>query len=330
MSDKKIFGISKGTFITAVIVLCIILIAPICLIYESAVGPKEITDSALLDEQVIRYKGNDYYYVGSKNSDIKSGRCIKYGMFEQYYLNEGGNEYIIRSSLHERHIFKREDLLENIYKLAKRGSENSIMYEDNKLIINGEEYKLIDTFDKFEGRTIFYELYCSIGKVSFNSQTVDVDVFKDDFDCNFMCIEDNSFMCYVFAKTDVDMDAYMANDVSKVTSFYVNTKDRGNKKYDNSDVLNALKSLRVHDGTFLCGDIYDCRPQGERIFFDLIFDDLPVCYKCRINVTLSDDGVYYNIEDGTQDCYNIYKVSDSAIENAVRSFAEEFSQDSDY
>lgn len=326
MDGKKIIKLRKRTLITSIIVSAVIFIPIVVMLITTAIGPKEISGSALLDEQVIRYMGNDYLYVGFAD-DVKSGRCIKRGLFESYYLNEGGREYIIRSSLHERHIFKREDLIENRYKLLSRSSENVITYEDDMLVINGDEYRLIDTFDRFEGRRLNYECYCSVGKVSFKSELLDVCPFENDYDCNFVCIQDDSFIVYVFAKTDVNMDAYTAGDASKVTSFYVNTKDYGNIKYDNPDVVSVLKSLRNHESSILYSDVFDYRPQGEYLFFDLIFDDLPICYKCRINITLCDDGVYYIIEDGTQDCYNLYKVSDDFMEKVLCDFSEELPSD---
>lgn len=175
-----------------------------------------------------------------------------------------------------------------------------------------------------------FEPDCFVGNVSFNSQQLGVNIFKDDYDCNFVYIQDDAFVIYVFAKTDVDMDAYKAADVSKLTSFYVNFKDYGNIRYDNPDVVSVLKSLRNHESSALYSDVFDYRPQGEYLFFDLIFDDLPICYKCRINITLCDDGVYYNIEDSTDDRYNIYKVTDDLTEDALCDFYEEWSVNDDF
>lgn len=101
---------AKNKKLTAV-VICIAVIAVIVsamLIKHFAVGPRFINDSAVLKEQVIYYKGNEYVYDGYANSDIKPGKCIKNGLFEAYYLGEGGDEYLIRSQIHERFLYVKD------------------------------------------------------------------------------------------------------------------------------------------------------------------------------------------------------------------------------
>lgn len=100
IKNKKLFAV----------VLCIVFIVVVIsamAVKHYAVGPRYINDSAVLKEQVIYYKGNEYVYYGSGkyNSDIKSGKCIKKSLFETYYLGEGGDEYLIRSQLHERDLY---------------------------------------------------------------------------------------------------------------------------------------------------------------------------------------------------------------------------------
>ncbi len=105
---------TKSKRIIAVLLVLILLPS----IWHIAIGPRQLdVGTAEVYEQRVYYKFHTYKCVGwtmGGNNTIKSGRCIKYGLFACYYSARGSerNRYIIRKELHERFVFEREDFID--------------------------------------------------------------------------------------------------------------------------------------------------------------------------------------------------------------------------
>lgn len=325
MTDEKVKKIKKKSAVIAIICVVVLAIPIFAMLKNLIIGPRYIGDSPVLKEQVIYYKFNNYHYV-SGESGIKSDKCIKRGLFEHLYLSEGG-DYIISSQLHERYIFKREDLMEyNIYELYK--DDNKITYHNDSngeyLDINGEKYSLLDKSGRGSGE-FYYDLYVSCGTVDYNSKELEVYLLKDDYQGDFVLMFDSdTFMDYIFTKADVDMNAYNALDGSLITTYSldgtINHRSFGNIKDNDEKVVNALKELKSSDAPPI-GDIFDCRPSGDGLYFDLIYSDLPILHKDSLNIVVDDNNyVYYCSDDSPE----IYMVSDENTKNVFITLIEQY------
>lgn len=102
LTPKKIF---------AVILIILVMLPALYGAKLLVIGPRYTNKSPLLNEQQIYYCFHKYDYVGSA-MNIKSGIPIRYGLFEHIYLAEDKKGCIISAQLHERNLFKREDLIE--------------------------------------------------------------------------------------------------------------------------------------------------------------------------------------------------------------------------
>lgn len=324
MTDEKVKKIRKKSAVIAIICVVVLAIPILAMLKNLIIGPRYINDSALLNEQVIYYKFNNYHYV-SGGSDVKSDRCIKRGLFEHLYLSEDG-DYIISSQLHERYIFKREDLIEHIYKLYR--DDNEITYHNDGngeyLDINGEKYLLLDKSGRGSAE-FYYDLYVSCGTVDFYSNELEVYMLKDDYQGDFVLMFDSdTFMDYIFTKADVDMNAYNTLDSNLITAYNlhgtVNHKSFGNIKDNDEKVVNALKELKSSDAPPI-GDIFDCRPSGNYLYFDLIYSDLPILHKDRLNIIIDDNNDVYYLSD---DSPEIYMVSDEDTKNVFITLIEQY------
>ncbi len=323
MNDNlKIKKIKKKSAVIAVICIIVIAIPVLAMLKNLIIGPRYVNDSALLKEQVIYYKFNNYHYVSGADN-VESGRCIKHGLFENLYLSKGSDDYIINSQLHERYVLKREDLIENIYRLYK--SDNEITYHSNSsggyLDINGEKYLFLDSVDRVSG-LYFYESYVSCGTVDYNSKQLNVYLLKGDYQCDFVIVSDEyTFTDYIFTRAQVDMDAYNALDSELITAYamrgLVNHKSFGNIRDNEEIVVNALKELKSSDAVPI-GNVLEYRPPGEHLYFDLIYSDLPILHKDRINITVSDDTVYYNFDNSL----DVYVISDEETAQVFKTIVD--------
>lgn len=291
----KIKSQRQKSIIIVLIAVCVIVSA--VLIKHFAIGPRYINDSALLDERVVYYMGNNYHYCGFASSDYKSGKCIKCGLFESFYLVKGSNDYIINSQLHERFLYIKKDKIKNKYRLNE--TDNDINYENNKLSVNGEEYILLDTIDKSTGDYLFEE-YVSCGTVVLNSKELNVSLLKGDYDCDFLSVFDrDTFMNYIFTRKSVDMSAYNADDYTKITGCFYYAYNKGKQFSNDEKVINTIKKLTLNEDASIYCSVYEYNPDGEKLYLDLIYGDLPICKSNRLNVCINGNTVYYSFENAS-------------------------------
>lgn len=319
MTEKKAKKIKKISLVIALICFCSIVL-PLAKYY--IIGPRYLGDSPVLNEQVIYYKFNKYYYDGYATSDIKSGKCIANRFFETFYLSQAdGDDYIINSQLHERFLYKREDLIDNIFKLGFEDLPISYNYDENGgfIDVDGDKYSFLVTNDR--GLNEYnYSTYISVGSVNFNSKQLGVYTLKDDYNCDFLCVCDSdAWMDYIFTKIEVDENAFYAKDPQSITSCVIrgqaNFKAYENAVFtDESLVIDALKKLKSDDTVktyFSDSWITD----AEHLYIDLVYGNLPVCKTDKICITFKNDEVYYMPDDMSSE---IYLITDRDVADAFR------------
>lgn len=89
------------------IIAVVLIIVPIG--WHYLIGPRDVSESAEMSQQKIYYMGNEYHCVSWKlgaKTDVKINKCIRYGVFESYYLTDTPG-YIVRKGWQERNVYKR-------------------------------------------------------------------------------------------------------------------------------------------------------------------------------------------------------------------------------
>lgn len=102
-----------------------------------AIGPRSLPNAKGAEGEIygqrIYYMFHTYrcvgWTMGGSHTNLKSGICIRPGLFSYYYTAKGNPDFIIVKQLHERLIFKREDKIIHNYTIPKSENDN---YDDKQ------------------------------------------------------------------------------------------------------------------------------------------------------------------------------------------------------
>lgn len=102
-----------------------------------AIGPRSLPDAKGAEGEIygqrVYYMFHTYrcvgWTMGGSHTNLKSGICIRPGLFSNYYTAKGKPDFIIVKELHERFIFEREDKIIHNHAISKSESDH---YAENK------------------------------------------------------------------------------------------------------------------------------------------------------------------------------------------------------
>ena len=102
-----------------------------------AIGPRALPNAEGMEGEIygqrVYYMFHTYrcvgWTMGGSHTNLKSGICIRPGLFSYYYTAKGNPDFIIVKQLHERLVFEREDKIIHSHAIPKSQSDD---YDENK------------------------------------------------------------------------------------------------------------------------------------------------------------------------------------------------------
>ena len=282
-----------------------------------------INNSPSLEEQMVYYKFHTYNYVRGGNS-IKSGICIRPGIFESYYKGVGSDEFIIKTSIHERFVFRRTDKIVNLYEPYDDNSKPVYFKNENGSFIkfNDEEYKYLVT-NNLGIPEYSFSKYTELDLIDYNGKELGIYRLEYDYSLDYICVYDIEAHCeYVFTKTDMTEDKlkeiYGSGEITGYSmsgSFNTSVFERveGNEQI----VLDALTKLKNDENvkTPYDGSI----DSNGHMSFLLKYNDIPISVKDKMFFRFADGELYYYPDDMSPD---MYLITDDEIKNVLMNIFE--------